>query len=105
MPVEWFVLDLFCDVEDSWNVLRCAADDEFGPSDLQQLCDQFPVVLSADIKQENLVEIASFSGACGVLLACDELKPVLPPERHTLPFGAVVQSLNLLLERSRGRPE
>ncbi|XXY53715.1 hypothetical protein WME91_21505 [Sorangium sp. So ce269] len=104
IPVEWFALDLFCEVEDSWNVLRNAADDEFGLSDLRQLCVQFPIVLSADIKQENLIEIASFRGAGGVLLACDELNPALPPERHTLPFDAVVQLLSLL-ERSRSRPE
>ncbi|WP_434044808.1 MULTISPECIES: hypothetical protein [Sorangium] len=105
ISVECFALDLFCDVEDSWNVLRHAGGDEFGLLDLQQLCAQFPVVLSADIKQENLSEIAAFPGARGVLLSCDELNPVLPPERHTLPFDAVVQFLSLLLERGRSRTE
>lgn len=105
MPIEWFALDLFCDIEDSWEILRRSADDEFGQSDLRQLCDQFPIILSADITPKNVIEVASFPGSRGVLLACDELRPVLPPERHTLPFDAVVQSLSLLLERGRKRPE
>ncbi|WP_437296214.1 hypothetical protein [Sorangium sp. So ce426] len=95
IPVEWFALDLFCDVEESWETLRHARDDEFNLSDLQQICNQFPVILSADTKPENLMEIATFPGARGVLLPCDELMPVIPQERHTLPFDAVVHLLNL----------
>ncbi len=83
--VEFFALDLFCDVEDSWDFFaHRTREDEFEPVDLQRLCERFPVLLTADLRPGNAREVASFPGAKGLLLACEALAPRIPAERHVL---------------------
>lgn len=94
--VELFALDLFCDVEGSWDLFaHHTREDEFGPTDLQQLCERFPVLLTADLRPDNAREAASFPGTKGLLLACDALVPRVPAERHVLSLEEIASILSL----------
>ena len=94
--VELFALDLFCDVEGSWDFFaRQTREDEFGSADLQQLCERFPVLLTADLRPDNAREVASFSGTKGLLLACDTLEPRVPAERHVVSLEEITSILAL----------
>jgi hypothetical protein len=95
--VEYFALDLFCDVEKSWEVFLSAQSDEFNARDLQHVCERFPSLLSADVGPDNVLEIASFPGVKGIFLTCDELEPRVPLERHVLTFDVVREMVHILL--------
>jgi len=95
--VEYFALDLFCDVERSWEVFLSAQGDEFDVRDLQHVCERVPSLLSADAGTANILEIASFPEARGIFLTCDELEPRVPLERHVLTFDVVRQMVHILL--------
>jgi hypothetical protein len=96
VSVAYHALDLFCDVEASWSTFQETGDDEFNPSDLQKICEQFPVLLSADVEESNVLDIAAFPGARGIFVTCDDLSPRLPPERHHLPFDTIVRLLHVM---------
>lgn len=94
--VDLFALDLFCDVESSWDLFaHQTGEDEFEPADLQQLCERFPVLLTADVRSDNAREVAGFPGAKGLLLACDALRPRAPAERHVLSVEEIESILAL----------
>lgn len=94
--VEYFALDLFCDVEASWETLLDATEDEFNVADLEHICRAFPVILSANITRDNAPALATFPGAQGILITCDELRPLLPPDRHSVPIEAAIEILREL---------
>ena len=94
--VELFALDLFCDVEGSWDFFaHQAREDEFEPADLEQLCKRFPVLLTADLRPANAREVMSFPDAKGLLLACDTLAPRVPAERHVLSLEKIASIVAL----------
>jgi hypothetical protein len=94
--VEFFALDLFCDVEDSWDFFaHRTREDEFEPVDLQRLCERFPVLLTVDLRADNAREVMSFPGVKGLLLACDALAPRVPAERHVLSLEDITSILAL----------
>jgi hypothetical protein len=95
--VEYFALDLFCDIERSWEVFLSAHGDEFDARDLQHVCERFPSLLSADVGSVNVLEIASFPGARGIFLICDELDPRVPLECHVFTFAVVYHMIHTLL--------
>jgi hypothetical protein len=97
VAVKWFALDIFCGVEGSWNTLLTARDDEFTTTELEQICQRFPVVLSADTTLSNCFNIFSFPGAQGLLLTCNENSPILPPERHSMTADDAYNILTALL--------
>ncbi|MRG96383.1 hypothetical protein [Polyangium spumosum] len=101
VTIEWFVLDVFCGVQDSWSELFSVRPDEFSPADLESLCMRFPILLSADVTLDNCLSVFSFPGSRGLLLTCDEVSPLLPPERHAVTAGtayAVVTTLMAVSE-------
>lgn len=94
--VEAFLLDLYCDVWDSWASLsRHGSAEGFGLADLKEVCASHPCLLTADLDVQNLPGIARFPGARGVLIACADLSPRLPLERHTVPFSEIPKLLSL----------
>jgi len=84
VAIKWFALDVFCGVERSWDTLLSTGSDEFTTKDLEEICRRFPVILSADTTLSNCDNVFSFPGAQGLLLTCNEISPILPPERHSM---------------------
>jgi hypothetical protein len=88
--VDMFALDIFCEVEDSWDFFtHRTGEDEFGPLELRQICEQFPVLITTDLRADNVLEVAFFPNAKGILLACNALTPRVPAERHVIPFETI----------------
>lgn len=93
VPVERFVVDIFCSVENSWGMLQSIEGDEFSVHDLESICRQFPIILAANISVDNCREIFAFGKAQGLLLTCDELEPVQPAERHAVSINTAREIL------------
>lgn len=90
VAIEYYIVDLFTGVEASWDFfIHETRPEEFGPEDLRDLCARFPILLTADVSDANVLDIASFPGARGLLLTCDELRPTYPADRHAVSFEAI----------------
>lgn len=96
-----YAIDMFTDVQESWGFLMNEMrPDELSPSDLKDICERFPILLSADITEENVVNVASFPGVRGVFLTCDETQPFYSVDRHVMSFEDIRRCLRVLLNAS-----